>query len=900
MNIDDPANVPDVARGGESIRVLHVDGDADLIELTATFLERHNDSFRVLTAATVDDALACLETDGIDCIVSDYEMPERNGLEFLRAVREREPTVPFILFTGKGSEAIASEAISAGVTDYLQKGRGTKQYAVLANRIENAVSRHDAERMVKRAYGAMDAAREGIALLDEDGYVQYANQAYAEITGYERSALVGSHWERLYPDGHVDRVYDEILPAVPRDGRWNGQTVYERADGDCILTDHALAYTGDGTMICLVQDLSGGENAADRGHHRNRQRLDRLLDDAEEYAVLTLDDDGHVTGWNDGAEGLFGYAERDILGDHASRLHPEADRETDRLAGLLAEARESGTATDEGPYVREDGTRTRARAVFTAVDDTPAVDDTHPGFAAIVRECRRDATPNAVDERVLHDALDALDDVFYVLDTDGDVVYVNETDVTGETRAEGGGMDPAELFDPADHEDVATGIRRALEDGTDERELQLRTADGDCRTYEFCSWTLTDETGAPDRIVGIGRDISERKDRTRALNELHRTTRELMRADSAATVADTAVDALANILTLGHAAVHYHSEAAGALVPEAWTGKVENVIGDPPDLGPGSIAWDAFETGTPNHYADLDDATDLHNESTPLRSEFIVPLGDHGVVIVASTERGAFGENDRRLVQVLCENVTAAIDRVTHERMLREREAELERENRRLDEFASLVSHDLRNPLNVASGHLELASAACDSPHIDETAQALGRMETLIEDVLALAREGQSVEETESVALPRLVERCWANVETGDATLDCVDDITIRADESRLARLFENLFRNSIEHGIAGGRSETDDVDGSLGITVGRVTDADGDACGFYVEDDGVGIAPEERERVFEAGYSTDDDGTGFGLRIVRDIASAHGWTVEYTEGTDGGARFDIIGVDVV
>ena len=800
MSIDDPAEVPHVARGRGSISVLHVDDDADLVELAAAYLERNSDSLRVLTETTVDDALSRLETDDVDCVVSDYDMPERNGLDFLRAVRDRYPNLPFILFTGKGSEEIASEAISAGITDYLQKGPGTDQYAVLTNRIENAVSKHDAEQMVSRAYRAMDTAREGIALLDEDGYFQYVNQAYADITGYGQAALVGEHWELLYPDTHVDRVYDEILPAVPRDGRWSGQTVYERADGDRILTSHALAYADDGTLICLVQERSDG-----------------------------------------------------------------------------------------------------------------------------------------VDERLLDDALDVLDDVFYVLDTDGNVVYVNEPKLTGYTKSEIESMDPAELFDPADHDRVAEGIRRTLETGVDERELRLRTEDGDRRTYEFCSWTLTDPDGKPHRIVGIGRDVSDRKDRERALNELHRTTRGLMRADSRAEIADLTVEALADILTLTQAAVHYYSPRAEALVPSAWTSEVEDAIGDPPDLGPGSIAWEAFESDAVKHYDDVQNAEDLHNEATPIRSELIVPLGGHGVVLVAAMEDGAFDENDRRLARLLCENVTAAIERVTHEAELRQREAELERENERLDEFASLVSHDLRNPLNVASGHLELATETCDSPHIDEAASALRRMETLIGDVLALAREGESVDETEPVDVPLIVERCWANVETDDATLDRVADLTVRADESRLAQVFENLFRNTVEHGSTSsqlsaddavehgstsgeghgpsgsrpegddGRTESGDAgergstanDDFLTVTVGAVTGPDGDVRGFFVEDDGTGIAPDEREQVFEAGYSTGDGGTGFGLRIVRDIVRAHGWDIECTDGDAGGARFEITGVDV-
>jgi PAS domain S-box-containing protein len=783
MSIDGPADVPRVARGRGSITVLHVDDDPDLVELAATFLERHSDALRVLTETSTDGALERLETVEVDCVVSDYDMPGRNGLDLLRAVRERHPELPFILFTGKGSEEIASEAISAGVTDYLRKGSGTDQYAVLANRVENAVTKHDAERMVSRAYSALDTAREGIALLDADGYFRYANQTYADITGYERDALVGEHWELLYPDGHVDRVYDEILPAVPEDGRWNGQTVYERADGEHILTSHALAYTDDGTIICLVQDLSDG----------------------------------------------------------------------------------------------------------------------------------RDTSPEtAVGDGALEEALDAVDDVVYVLDAEGTVVYANTPTVGEDAEAPLGARALPDLFDPADREAVEEGIQRALETGSDERELRLRAEDGSHRTYEFRSRAVSDETGTPRRIVGVGRDISDRKDRERALNELHRTTRTLMRADSTEEIATLTVEALADILTLTHAAVHRHDPRAEGLVPAAWTSEVESVIGDPPTLGPGSLAWQAFESGESDQYDDLREVDGLHNESTSLRSELIVPLGDHGAVLVASTEPGAFDETDRRLAELLCENATAALERITHETELRRREAELERENERLDEFASLVSHDLRSPLNVANGHLELARAERDSTHLDDAAQALGRMETLIDDVLALAREGEAVDETEPIALSTVVEQCWANVETARADYRLVDDCTVMADESRLARVFENLFRNSVEHGSASNRTQSGDSveqgstngrpesgdHGALTITVGPIDGPDGDPRGFYVEDDGVGISPAERERVFEAGYSTDDGGTGFGLRIVRDIVEAHGWDIACTAAESGGARFEITGVE--
>lgn len=127
------------------IRILHVDDEPDLADLTATFLTRENDRFEIETATNVAEGLDLLNQSVFDCIVSDYDMPGQNGIEFLEAVREEYLDLPFILFTGKGSEEVASDAISAGVSDYLQKGSSTDRYALLANRITNLVTQYRAE-----------------------------------------------------------------------------------------------------------------------------------------------------------------------------------------------------------------------------------------------------------------------------------------------------------------------------------------------------------------------------------------------------------------------------------------------------------------------------------------------------------------------------------------------------------------------------------------------------------------------------------------------------------------------------------------------------------------------------------------------------------------------------------
>lgn len=224
-----------------------------------------------------------------------------------------------------------------------------------------------------------------------------------------------------------------------------------------------------------------------------------------------------------------------------------------------------------------------------------------------------------------------------------------------------------------------------------------------------------------------------------------------------------------------------------------------------------------------------------------------------------------------------------AIDReLTAERERLKRE-ELASKNDRLDDFATILSHDLRNPLNVASGSVELANETCDSPHLENAETALSRMDEIIAETLVLARSGQVIGDTEPVSLEMLAWNCWQNVDTGDATLHADDAPTISADTDRVRHLLENLIRNSIEHA---GDTAT--------IRVGRCSG------GFFVEDDGPGIPDADREAVFDPGFSTASDGNGFGLAIVRQIADGHGWTTTVLESESGGARFEFTNVETV
>nr|WP_252718752.1 PAS domain-containing sensor histidine kinase [Haloarcula sp. CBA1122] len=215
-----------------------------------------------------------------------------------------------------------------------------------------------------------------------------------------------------------------------------------------------------------------------------------------------------------------------------------------------------------------------------------------------------------------------------------------------------------------------------------------------------------------------------------------------------------------------------------------------------------------------------------------------------------------------------------------------ERQRELERQNERLEEFASVVSHDLRNPLNVAQGAVDLLGEPADSEEAELIAKidrSLDRMGCIIEDVLTLARQGQTVSDPKETELSTLASTAWTWIEAEQASMSVESSTELAADSGRVQDLLANLFRNAIEHN-----------DGDVEIEVGLLESNDG----FYIADNGEGVE-DDADDVFEMGYSSTEDGTGFGLAIVEQVAEAHGWEVSLTDSDSGGARFEVTDVEL-
>ena len=395
MTLED-GRTPELARDRDTaITVLHVDDDAAFLELTATFLDRQDAEFEVRTAEHAADALEILSSGSIDCVVSDYEMPGTNGLEFLEAVRERNGDLPFLLFTGKGSEEIASEAISAGVTDYLQKGRGSEQYEILANRIESYVDRRRTAAALAESERRLSTLMDNLPgmvyrCLNEPAWpMEFVSEGSVEVSGYAPEILESGQvaWgeDVIHPDDQ-GAVWDAVQGAI--DAREPFEVTYrvDTADGEerWVWEQGEGVRDEDGELLALegfILDVTERRRLEEE-LRRTARRFSAVVEASPE-PIVALDVEGNVTLWNAAAEEAFGWDESEVLGGPLPLVPPEKRDEhreiVDRvLAGESIEGIEVDRQTAVGEPIRvsvsiapltDDGEVTGLMSVVTRVDE---------------------------------------------------------------------------------------------------------------------------------------------------------------------------------------------------------------------------------------------------------------------------------------------------------------------------------------------------------------------------------------------------------------------------------------------------------------------------------------------------------------------------------------------------
>ncbi|NLV11905.1 hybrid sensor histidine kinase/response regulator [Haloarcula argentinensis] len=847
---------------GEEISVLHVDDDPDLGDLVAVHLEQTNDDLSVCTERSATDGLERLSEQAFDCVVSDHDMPGMDGLEFLKVVRKEYEELPFILFTGKGNEEIASDAISAGVTEYLQKGVGTDQYAVLANRIERAVGERRAKTALEESERMLSTLISNLpgmvyrARNEPDWPMEFVSDGAAELVGYSSAALESGDvsWGALIKESETERLWETVQTCIAADEPFEVSYQIETADGETRWMwerGRVVGTDDDGVEILegFITDVTAREER-ERKLANQRAFTEKLIDSVDDMFYV-VGPDGSLVRWNDTVSSVTGYTNEKLGAIGIDEIIVDSDHE--RLWSVFEETLETGYGTIEAGVETADGERLQYEFRGSRIED-------ERGDLFGIAGIGRDITERKRRERELREyrtLVENVGDPMYVLDRDGTIEMVNEAMAVhlGYDRSEIIGSEPARFMPDGDVE-RGTALIRDLIDNDDRTwaayEMRTIAADGTVRINEDRIAPLFDEDGNFDGSVGVMRETTERKRRERELERY-----------------ETIIEAVGDpVYTLDDEGVFtYVNEAVKRLTgfeSDELVGEHISTIMAGEDISRGSdLIRTMLSDPTRQNVTFETDIVDQAGEHTPIEIHIaLLPTAD-----------GEF-------------NGTAGVIRDISDRKKRERQ---------LAEFASVVSHDLRNPLNVVKGRISVARTSGDVSHLEAAASAADRMDELINDLLTLARQGDTVGETTMVDLAALAGQAWVDVETGEATLEKDGTATIEADAARLRAVFENLFRNSVEHGTTNSRAQSDDTgahEGCAGnepitVSVGT-TDT-----GFYIADDGIGIPPEERDDVFERGYTTSTTGTGFGLAIVAEIAQAHGWSVSVTESEGGGTRFE-------
>jgi len=707
------------ASGETGISIVVIDDDESFLSMTETFLDS-DDEFGVTATTDQEAVLDAVEAGSVDCVVSDYDMPGTDGLELLAAVRERDRSLPFILFTGRGSEDVASEAISAGVTDYLQKGGSSDVYRLLANRIRNAVAETRARRRAERYETIVEALGYPAYVVDEQGQFRFVNDAFAELTGYTTEEILGAEPSLIKSPEGVERAAAELGGVLSDDGPDTAQfdVAIHTADGESVpCRDHMAALPYDGE--CFEGSVGILRNiVAERERERELHQFQRMVETAGE-AICALDDEGRVTYANEAFHDLLDTDPGDVVGaPYMAPLVWKGD-EPDPVTDLLAAA-PPATRTFEAPVADSD----------RRIETTLSLSATAEGqvITAVVRDAGTIDDDLDVDlgSRVLEEA--SIGITLTGPRREGcPILFVNDAfcEITGYDRAEVIGASHNFLQGPATEESSKEVLREGIDEGRSvDAELLNYRADGTPFWNRVEIEPVRDTDGTITHFLGFQRDVT--------------------------------------------------------------------------------------------------------------------------------AERIAVREASR------------------HEE--------------RIERLTSDLSHDIKTPLSVAQGHLELLTDEVDDDardRLDTIDDALDRSLELVAEFRTLIETGASVHDPERTPLDELVADAWASAAPETATLAVDGDLgSVLADRKRLRRLFENLFSNSVEH--AG-----DDVT----VTVGTLPD------GFYVADDGPGIPDGKRDRVFDAGYSSRGRSHGSGLAIVEQIVDAHGWEIELTVSTAGGARFEFSGI---
>jgi len=827
-------------------KILTVAADDEFAAACATALPEHGD-IQVVSAASVEEAIEILErqTD-IECVVSDHDLPNTNGIAFLEAVRARTPTLPFILFTTEGSEMVASRAISAGVTDYLIKERHKNQWEQLATLIRNAVRYYrDQSGIVnteERAKTLLNAANDIIAVV-RDGAVAYLNETGASyIHDAQDQTSTGSVSDFLVADDTTP--IDDLLAAVQSgletlDHRGGKLMTAEGTTVPVEITATRVTWTETPAVVLILRDVSEQEDQA------NELRLTNQVIDEAPIGITVADatqSNKPLIYANDKFHELTGYDEGDTLGQDFQFLQGENTN-----PGQIAEIRDAADAEEsvavELRNYRADGTEFWNRVTIAPITNDTGEVTHYVGF-------QEDVTERVEYEQMLRRfqrAVEAAGHAIYITDPDGVITYANPAfeRITGYDSNEIVGQNPRVLKSGEMSTTYYDRLWATISRGhVWEEEIHDQKKSGELYYAHQTIAPLTRSNGDIEAYVAIQQDITDQKEDEFQL-------RQYERAIEGADELIAAIDHERRYLFANEAYRDFHDLGSESLS--------EMTLAD-------AIGTETYETAEPNLERALDGEA-VQYRMTRTRSHRSDRVFD--IRYYPLTDDTGHVEG----VVATMRDLTEQVEREQH-----------------LTSLDRMLRHNIQNELNLVLGHAQMI----DDQAPDEIAELSTTIEESANRILEQANKEREIVELLSdpadpthINLAEIVDAVVDQVlgEHPDAKIS----VEVPTDLQMLSipevqRAIEELVKNAVIH--SDGRSP------QVRITVTKHEAT----VEIQVADDGPGIPPSERRVI--AGDSEIDDVThssGMGLWLVKRIVSRIDGDIQFRERDNRGSMVTLL-----
>jgi len=510
--------------------------------------------------------------------------------------------------------------------------------------------------------------------VDTEWRVQYANEAGATVlrdamdAEHGRDDMIGRHlWEEI-PDAVGTPFYDQYHRAMDDQQSVSFEEYYEPLD----VWFNVRVYPDDQGLSVYLTDITDRKE-----REQELERYETILESIED-AVYAIKPDGTITYVNQQYASMKGVDRDTLVG---TSVYEWIDDETAARADAVRQQLEEGdrdVGTLEYDFRSVDGETTPVEMRFAPIGDA-GEGNRRVGVIRDISERKERERELYIKQRALEEASIPLT-LSDPSREDNPLVYVNKAfeELTGYDAADAVGRNCRFLQGPATDPDTVDELREKInaEEGV-KTEIRNYRADGS----DFWNWLsvtpIYDEDGRLLRYLGSQRDVSERRRNRRIRKQLLSTTKELMDAGSRERIAQVVSEAATSILDYDLNAVYLrsHDEQESSLTAVAWPDRIDDLYDGP--LSPDSAAAvrEAFETGEPVIWSDVDAVADVSTEKYgPVSSLLVLPLGDHGVLAVGSTDHNAFAEAERSRVQLLTVNATAAFDRMERRKELEQYE----------------------------------------------------------------------------------------------------------------------------------------------------------------------------------------------------------------------------------